>query len=102
VNKAGVAKGYWKNEAEVEEVIGGDTGGGKIKDKKAHPNAGNTDSAFSFLESGQAGAAPPERKRVKRLEPVHSLAVQSDGLWTLCGTEVSSSFLSSSLQSPGH
>ncbi|KAJ9101144.1 hypothetical protein QFC21_003362 [Naganishia friedmannii] len=87
VNKAGVAKGYWKNEAEVEEVVGGDTGGGKIKDKKVHQSAGNTDSAFSFLESGQAGATAPERKRVKRLEPVHSLAVQSDGLWTLCGTE---------------
>ncbi|KAJ9126073.1 hypothetical protein QFC24_002345 [Naganishia onofrii] len=101
VNKAGVAKGYWKNEAEVEEVIGGDTGGGKMKDKKAHPNAGNTDSAFSFLEPGQAGAAPPERKRVKRLEPVHSLAVQSHGLWTLCGTESGPINLTTLRHSPG-
>ncbi|KAJ9118653.1 hypothetical protein QFC22_003873 [Naganishia vaughanmartiniae] len=102
VNKAGVAKGYWKNEAEVEEVVVGDSaGGGKGKDKKAHPHVGPADSAFSFLESGQAGTAAPERKRVKRLEPVHSLAVQSDGLWTLCGTESGPINLTSLRHAPG-
>ncbi|KAJ9110673.1 hypothetical protein QFC19_001502 [Naganishia cerealis] len=99
VNKAGVARGYWKNEAEVEEVIGGEAGGGgKARDKK--PHMGN-DSAFSFLESGQANTAVSERKRVKRLEPVHSLAVQSDGLWALCGTESGSINLTTVRHAPG-
>jgi transcriptional activator SPT8 len=87
VNKAGVAKGYWRNDVEVEEVVGGDAKNGSIKDKK--PPTGAGDAAFSFLESEQANAAPAERKKVKRLEPVYSLAMQADGLWTLAGTEVS-------------
>lgn len=87
VNKAGVAKGYWRNDVEVEEVVGGDAKTGTTKDKK--PQNGTGDAAFSFLESEQVDAAPAERKRVKRLEPVYSLAMQADGLWTLAGTEVS-------------
>lgn len=87
VNKAGVGKGYWRNEAEVEEVVGGDAGNGKLKEKKQQNGA--NDAAFSFLEAGQVDPVPLERKRVKRLEPVYSLAVQSDGLWSLSGTEVS-------------
>lgn len=76
VNKAGVGRGYWRNEVEGEEGVGGDAGKKKQGGK----------DAFSFLE-GQA--EPTERKRVKRAEPVYSLAVQSDGLWSLSGTEVS-------------
>lgn len=87
VNKAGVAKGYWRNDVEVEEVVGGDAKNGSIKDKKLQSGMG--DASFSFLESEQVDAPPAERKRVKRLEPVYSLAVQVDGLWTLAGTEVS-------------
>ena len=72
---------------EVEEVVGGDAKNGSIKDKKLQSGMG--DASFSFLESEQVDAPPAERKRVKRLEPVYSLAVQVDGLWTLAGTEVS-------------
>lgn len=78
MNKAGVGRGYWRNEVEGEE--GGTVGGDAGKKKQGK-------DAFSFLEGQQA--EPTERKRVKRAEPVYSLAVQSDGLWSLSGTEVS-------------
>jgi transcriptional activator SPT8 len=79
VNKAGVGRGYWKNEVEVEEGSAAvDTGKGKKNGKEA----------FSFLGEPQAEVPAGERKRVKRAEPVYSLAVQSDGLWSLSGTEV--------------
>ncbi|GHJ89303.1 hypothetical protein NliqN6_5705 [Naganishia liquefaciens] len=99
VNKAGVAKGYWRNDVEVDEAIGGDAKNGSIKGKK--PQNGTDDGPFSFLESAQVDAPPVERKRVKRLEPVYSLTVQADGLWTLAGTESGPINLSTLRHAPG-
>lgn len=80
VNKAGVGRGWWKNEVEVEEGGGSvDAGKGKKGGKEA----------FSFLGEPQAEPLAGEKKRVRRAEPVYSLAIQSDGLWSLSGTEVS-------------
>ncbi|KAJ9094013.1 hypothetical protein QFC20_006993 [Naganishia adeliensis] len=81
VNKAGVGRGYWRNEVEGEEGRRGLEG---MRGRRSR---------------GQA--EPTERKRVKRAEPVYSLAVQSDGLWSLSGTESGPINLTTLRHAPG-
>lgn len=76
VNKGPVVRGYWKNEVEVEEVVGGEEKGEKAEGEELLP--------WMVAENEKR-----ERVRVKKMQPVHSMAVQSEGLWAVTGTDVS-------------
>jgi transcriptional activator SPT8 len=70
VNKGGVVKGYYKNDVEIEEVVG--------EEEEEPP-----------LQTASQPAKPAkEIVKTRKMQPVHSLAVQGDGLWALSGTEV--------------
>jgi len=78
VNKGGVIKGYYKNEVEIEEVVG---------EEEEPPQ--NDGPALPWLQTAaQTTKATKEVIKIKKMQPVHSLAVQGDGLWSLSGTEV--------------
>jgi transcriptional activator SPT8 len=79
VNKGGVIRGYYKNEVEVEEVVG---------EEEEQPK--NTGPALPWMQAAaEASRAKKEVVKIRKIQPVHSLAVQGDGLWALSGTEVS-------------
>lgn len=79
VNKGGVVKGYYKNEVEIEEVVG---------EEEEEPPQDNG-PALPWLQTASQPAKPAkEIVKTRKMQPVHSLAVQGDGLWALSGTEV--------------
>lgn len=104
VNKAGVARGYWKNEYEVDEPV--ELAKTDKASKAANGSAGGANGGmFSWLASSAAPAkptAPVETRRVRRVEPVYSMAIQSDGLWALQGSKNGAINLATVRHSPGH
>jgi len=79
VNKGGVIRGYYKNEVEVEEVV---------EDEEEQPE--NAGPALPWMQAAaEASKAKKEVTKIRKMQPVHSLAVQGDALWAVSGTEVS-------------
>jgi transcriptional activator SPT8 len=79
VNKGGVVRGYWKNEVDVEEVVG-----------DAPEQSTPAGPALPWMQAAQATQIQKEVVKVKKMQPVYSMAIQSDALWVVSGTEVSS------------
>lgn len=75
VNKGGVVKGYYRNEAEMEQVVG---------DSEEDAQAGGP--ALPWMQNAPSQSTR-ETIKVKKMQPVYSMAVQSDGLWAASGTE---------------
>jgi len=79
VNKGGVIRGYYKNEVEIEEVV---------EDEEEQPE--NSGPALPWMQAAaEASRAKKEVTKIRKMQPVHSLAVQGDALWAVSGTEVS-------------
>jgi hypothetical protein len=64
---------------EVEEVV---------EDEEEQPE--NPGPALPWMQAAaEASKAKKEVTRIRKMQPVHSLAVQGDALWAVSGTEVS-------------
>jgi transcriptional activator SPT8 len=81
VTKGGVARGYWKNEVDVEEP--------EEVDKPKNKPAVAAPSWLQVDETNREPSPPPKMTVRRKLEPVYSLAIQGDGLWALSGSKVS-------------
>lgn len=78
VNKGGLLRGYYKNEVEIEEVVG--------EEEEAPQDDG---PALPWLQAAaQANKPTKEVIKIKKMQPVYSLAIQGDALWAVSGTEV--------------
>lgn len=85
VTKGGVARGFWKNEVDVEEPEEAD---------KPKPKAVTNAPAWLQVEAMAEEPAVPKKMVTRRkLEPVYSLAIQGDALWALSGSKVRQSDL---------